>query len=134
MDGRDFLTTASELVQGASEAHWRAAAGRAYYAAMLEARDTLNRWGIRLRPRDNVHSFVRLRFVYARDKGLKTIGTNLEYLGRLRNDADYHIETPGDFADSGEALNVIDKATKLITLLDQIDQDPRRRAAAIAAL
>jgi hypothetical protein len=78
MDGRAFLVVASELAQGPTEAHWRAAAGRAYYALMLEGRDALQRWGFPIPPRDQVHAFVRLRFIFATDVDFKEVGYALE--------------------------------------------------------
>lgn len=44
MNGRAFLEVARGLAQDATEAHWRSALGRAYYALLLEARDLLLRW------------------------------------------------------------------------------------------
>ena len=45
------------------------------------------RWGFALPPRDKVHSFARLKFIYATHPDLKRIGLALEPLGRLRNAA-----------------------------------------------
>ena len=38
MDGRAFLNVARRLAQEPTEADWRTAAGRAYYALMLEGK------------------------------------------------------------------------------------------------
>src|SRR5438874_8968742 len=98
MEGRKFLDIAQELVQGPTEAHWPAAAGRAYYGLMLEGRDALERWGFTLPPRDQVHTFVRLRFIYSNDPDLKQVGYALEQLSKLRNKADYALAVSGPFA------------------------------------
>jgi hypothetical protein len=36
MQGKEFLLLAKEIFAGGTERHWRGAAGRAYYALMLE--------------------------------------------------------------------------------------------------
>ena len=46
-----------------------------------EVLGTLRRWGFTLPPRDKVHTFARLKFVYATDPDLKRIGLTLEALG-----------------------------------------------------
>jgi hypothetical protein len=65
MNGRDFLRSARDLLANPSEANWRSAAGRAYYALLHEGRVALERWGFPLPPRTDLHAFVRLRFSYA---------------------------------------------------------------------
>ena len=101
MDGRAFLDVARELAAGSSEAHWRSSVGRAYYALLHEVLGTLRRWGFSLPPRDKVHTFARLKLVYAKDSDLKRIGLTLEALGRLRNAADYQLSTSGPFVSAG---------------------------------
>lgn len=135
MDGRAFLEVARELVQGLTEAHRRAAAGRAYYALMLEARELLDRWGLSHPPRDKVHDFVRLKLLYSADPDLKQVGLTLERLGRLRNDADYQLTDPRRrFVRAGTVEAAIQDAGKAIALLDEVDGDANRRAAAIESV
>ncbi len=101
MDGRALLDVARELAAGSSEAHWRSGVGRAYYALLHEVLGTLQRWGFSPPPRDKVHTFARLKLVYATDPDLKRIGLTLEALGRLRNAADYQLSLPGPFVSAG---------------------------------
>jgi hypothetical protein len=63
MDGRAFLTVARRLAHEHTEADWRSAAGRAYYALLLEGKAAFQRWGFTPPPRDQIHRFVRLCFV-----------------------------------------------------------------------
>ena len=91
MDGRALIDVARELAAGSSEAHWRSSVGRAYYALLHEVLAALRHWGFSTPPRDRVHTFARLKLVYATDIDLKRIGLTLEALGRLRNAADYQL-------------------------------------------
>ena len=134
MQGRQFLDLAKQLLHGGTEAHWRGAAGRAYYALMLECREALSRWGIPSPPRLNVHTFVRLRFSYPVDADLKFIGTALDELGQLRNKADYDLSPLPHFASASAPGNAVQQATMALQRLDVIHADPVRRAAAIAAI
>jgi hypothetical protein len=134
MPGRGFLLVARELATGTTEFHWRAAAIHAYYALLLECRDTLARWGSPLPPRANVHHWVRLRLTYATEPDLKRIGDALDLLVRLRNQASYDLQASAVFASPFAALDAIAKATDALTLIDGIDGDAVRRAAAIASL
>jgi hypothetical protein len=134
MDGRNFLDVAQELVAGIAEAHWRTAAGRIYYALLLECSSALERWGFTIPPRDNLHTFVRLRFIYSTDPDLKNIGRTLENLALLRNNADYHLASSGSFQSARASDHALRNARAALTLLDQIEADTTRRAAAIASI
>lgn len=101
---------------------------------MHEGRASLSRWGFPVLPRENVHTFVRLRFAYPADPDLKRVGDALEALGLLRNQADYKLSFPGRFASDRDALWARNLAQDAIDLLDALAADPARRAAAIAAI
>jgi hypothetical protein len=119
------------LIGQPKEEFWRAALGRAYYALMLEARDVLARWGFVPGRRDNVHTFVRLRFVYAADPDLFQVGRDLEDLGQFRSKADYDLKAP-EFRTDSHAVAALQRAADALALLDAVLADRARVAAAVA--
>jgi hypothetical protein len=134
MPGRDFLAVARDVVARPAEYYQRAAAVHAYYALFLECRDALTRWGRPPPRRDNVHAGVRLRFTYARDPDLHRIGNLLDELVRRRNQASYDLAASAPFLNPLVAQKAIQDASHGLALLDPIEADPARRAAAIASL
>src|SRR5437588_582327 len=108
MPGRGFLDLAKEVVRGATEYHWRGAATHAYYALFLECRDALERWGFAAPRGVNVHAHVRLRLTYAKDADLQLLGTALDRLVQLRNQASYDLSALPAFASNARALQAID--------------------------
>jgi hypothetical protein len=134
MDGRAFLEAARHLLAASSEANWRSATGRAYYALLHEGRAALGRWGFPLPPRESIHTFVRRHFAYPVHPDLKPLDEAFDDLSRWRNQADYHLNTPGLFASGVLAGQAVALAQSRIDLLDQIDADPARRTAAVAAI
>jgi uncharacterized protein (UPF0332 family) len=133
MQGRAFLEVAREVILGPTEAHWRAVVIHAYYALFLECRDALTRWGIAFRPHQNVHSAVRLLFLYAADPDLKRLGRDLDRWCGHRNHASYNLSALRKFTTVRLAQDAIAEATSALALLDAIEGDPVRRAAAVAA-
>ena len=134
MQGREYLELAREILIGGTERHRRGASGRAYYALMLECRDALFRWGFALPPRENVHHFARMRFSFPAHPELRQVGDALDRLGRLRNKADYEMSSLQDFMSDTITQHAIQRVTSMLALLDAIEGDPVRRAAAIAAI
>jgi hypothetical protein len=134
MDGRALLDPARRMVAGGSEADRRTAANRAYYALFLEARDALRRWGQVPGRRDQVHAFVRYRFLYPRNPDLQSIGRLLDRVYRLRSEADYETSSPGSFAKPSVAGTTVRDATDGINQLGALEADVGRLAAAVAAI
>ena len=121
-------------LEQATEARRRATVIHAYYAVFLECRDALTRWGKPPPPRQTAHSEVRRYFSHARHPDLNAIGTALDTLVRARNTASYDLTQTAPFATVRVAGITIQTATDALALLDAIDADPARRAAAVAAL
>ena len=67
-----LLDVGRELAAGPTEAHWRSSVGRSYYALLHIILGSLGRWGFAAPPRDKVHTFARLKFVYAADPAERT--------------------------------------------------------------
>ena len=133
MRGREFLGHALQLAAGPEEAYWRTGAVDAYYALVLERRDALLRWGFKV-SRHNMHPDVRLRFTFAGDPDLKQIGDHLDRTGPVRSRASYGLRRLAEFVSDAEARRMIRRATDGLALLDAIEADPARLAAAIASI
>jgi hypothetical protein len=134
MRGRRFLDLAREVLLGATEVHWRGAAIHAYYALMLECRDAQIRWGFPTPQRQNAHATVRLRFAYAGDGDLQKISDALDTLVQLRNKASYQLTSYPEFSSDRRASFGVQLAANNLALLDAVEADPARRAAAIASI
>ena len=128
------MRLARQVVGGGSEVHWRGAAIHAYYALVLECRDTLVRWGTVIPRGQNMHAFVRLRLNYSSDPDLKSISDELDVLVPWRTKASYEMNPGTRFATDQTAREAIRKSTAALALLDTIDGDAGRRAAAVASL
>jgi hypothetical protein len=105
-----------------------------YYALLLECRDAMSRWGLPPLPRQQVHAQVRLRLSFSSDRDLKQIGYWLEDLGKHRNRANYDLHPQPSFATAALAQQAVKVAADALALLDAIDTDPARRAAAVASI
>jgi hypothetical protein len=132
MDGRAFLAVARVLAAGGDEPSWRAAVGRAYYALFLECRDTLAAWALRPARGDNVHTFARLRFLYAADPLVKAIGVRLDRWCSKRSKADYDLAPQADFANDQRAREAVQQVEEALVWLDTILADAARVAAITA--
>jgi hypothetical protein len=134
MRGRDFLAVARDSCRQGTEAHWRTAAGRAYYAAMLEVRDAFTRWGLSVPPPQFVHDVVRRRLYCSRDGDMKMIGQLLDALRALRRLADYQTAPVSQFVSDAQAIAAVRWAENVLSLFDAIDADSPRRTGILAEI
>jgi hypothetical protein len=133
--GREFLVLAKELLGwGNLPRHWRAVVIHAYYAVLLECRDAMTRWSLPSLVRQQVHAQVRLRLLYSSDVELQEVGRKLERLGMDRNAASYDLRASPLFATLMGAQDAIRMAEHALSILDGIDADPIRRAAAASSI
>jgi hypothetical protein len=134
MQGREFLQLAREQLAGGLPRHRRGAMIHAYYALLLECREAMDRWGLPPLTRLQVHAQVRLRLFYSTDSDLQQVAKVLEDLGTDRNRANYDLSDDLLFAVPQFARDNVQAAEAALALLDAIDADPVRRAAAIASI
>jgi hypothetical protein len=127
MRGREFVTVARELVLRPTEAHWRAASGRAYYGLLLSLRDAMMNWGLSRPMPSQVHQLVYRRLFVPTDGDTKQIGIWFDQLRAARARADYEAGTLAEFATNAGAKWAVQTADDTLRLLDMIEVDPRRR-------
>jgi uncharacterized protein (UPF0332 family) len=94
MDPREFLTLAQQLSLAATEAAWRSAISRAYYAASHVARQLLEDVGFAVLQADRAHAYLWLRLSNRGDPLVQNAGRGLKDLRRDRNWADYDLAHP----------------------------------------
>ncbi|HEY7157755.1 MAG TPA: hypothetical protein VH575_27610 [Gemmataceae bacterium] len=85
MNFRAYLTLARTLAGGTTEAEWRSASSRAYYAAFHVARLLLLGLGFRVPQADRAHAYLWLRLSNAGHIDTVTAGRNLSLMRRERN-------------------------------------------------
>ena len=76
MTGRDFLQLAVVLAGGTTEAEWRSAVSRAYYAAFHVARDLLISCGFAAPRGEQAHAYLWLRLSNADDADVEDAGSD----------------------------------------------------------
>ena len=134
MDGRAFLDSARHLLTAPSEANWRSAVNRSYYAVLNEAWSALDRWGVSLPGQPDIDAFVLSRFDTVPNSDLLRVADALKQLGDARDHGDYSLGVTGLFGNGTEALRLLRLAQTAIDLLDQVEADPGRCATVIAAI
>jgi uncharacterized protein (UPF0332 family) len=120
MDFRAFLPLGEALAAGASEAEWRTAISRAYYAAFHVACDWLRTLGFEVPTADRAHGYVILRLSNSGDDEVNGAGAILSELRRQRNRADYEKQRK---ISSAGADDSVEAAYEMIDALDEAMQD-----------
>jgi uncharacterized protein (UPF0332 family) len=116
-----FLTLADQLAQESTEAAWRSAASRAYYAAFHTARELFADLGF-VMPRDeSAHRKMSYRLQNSGDAQVQAAGTQLDVLRRDRNRGDYDLHKP--FSNS-QALLTTQNAKHILQLLATARHQP----------
>lgn len=123
MNFRDYLALARTLASGATEAEWRSASSRAYYAAFHVARRLLLNLGFRVPQADRAHGHLWLRLSNAGHADTMTAGSRLGLLRRQRNWADYDDRRT---ITQTEAIQNVQEAKEIIQALDAAAIDPVR--------
>ncbi len=123
MDGRDFVPVADALAARSTEADWRSAVSRAYYAAFHVARQLLHSCGFAVPRGDQAHAYLWLRLANAGHVNVCQAGNDLSLLRRHRNEADYHLSRP---LDQATTLARVGTAKEIIRVLTSADAEPTK--------
>jgi len=123
MNWRDFLLLARRLAGGASEAEWRSAVSRAYYAAFHVARSLLSDLKFTVPRADRAHQYQVFRLSNSGEAAVEQAGRDLDTLRRLRNRADYD-ETPT--LPQSQAAAAVQVAEGILQALDAARTEPTR--------
>ncbi len=94
MTGRDFLTVAKQLAAGGTEAEWRSAISRAYYAAFHVARELLEDLRFTVPHADRAHAYLSRRLANCGQARTQQGGAGLNALRGVRTQADYDLHRP----------------------------------------
>lgn len=123
MDFRTYLDLARGLAVGTTEAEWRSALSRAYYAAFHVARTLLVGLSFRVPRADKAHSYLWLRLSNAGHSDVIQAGRHLGDLRQERNRADYD-----DFRTitQAAAAQYVRLAADVIQSLDAAEVEPVR--------
>ena len=121
MNWRDFLLLATRLAAAGTEADWRSAVSRAYYAAFHVARTLLAGWNFVVPRADRAHQYLVFRLSNSGEPAVEQSGRDLETLRRLRNRADYD-EKPA--LTQPQANAAVQLAANIIQVLDAAHLNP----------
>src|SRR5262249_51250360 len=118
-----FLILAERLAQESTEAEWRTAASRAYYAAFHAAKELLAVLGFVMPRDDTAHRQVSYRLQNCGHPQVVAAGAQLDTLRKDRNRADYDLKR---VFDRKQGVVPVQDAKSILPLLSAADQEPAR--------
>lgn len=114
MNWREFHLLAKQLAAENSQAHWRSAVSRAYYAAFHVARELFADLNFSVPRADRAHQYLVFRLSNCADPTIEQGGRNLDTLRRLRNRADYDAIPPLTHAQAAAAVQLAEEVTRAL--------------------
>jgi len=123
MTGRDFLAVAKQLAAGGTEAEWRSAVSRAYYATFHAARELLEELSFAVPRADRAHAYLSRRLANCGEAQTRRAGTDLNALRGDRNQADYDLNRPVTAQLAALQVRV---AEQVVRFLQDARQEPVR--------
>jgi uncharacterized protein (UPF0332 family) len=125
MNAREFLDVAEPLIAGMTEAEWRSAVSRAYYAAFHVARGLLDLCGFDVPRAEQAHAYLCRRLENSGHTDVENTGSALNALRKMRNRADYDLDR---IFPHPSAAGQVQAADNIIRLLEDVEADPGVRA------
>jgi uncharacterized protein (UPF0332 family) len=125
MDGSSFLEVAERLLDGETEADWRSAVSRAYYAAFHVGRQFLMDCGFHIPRNEQAHAALILRLGNSKYPQMIDSGRYLSDLRASRNAADYDLNF--SFAHT-EACDLEITAANIIEIIQLVAKEPTVKA------
>lgn len=125
ISGREFLTLAETWSRSRTEAEWRCAVSRAYYASFHECRRLLNQLAFAVPRADLAHAYLWRRLENSGVESLASIGKDLGWMRSERNLSDYDIHKTVARA---TAVRAVEASASVIDSLDRLSEADRRQA------
>jgi uncharacterized protein (UPF0332 family) len=122
MDARDFLALSRQLASATTEAAWRSAVSRAYYATFHVARLLMEDLQFAVPQADRAHAYLWLRLANCGEPGVQQAAYTMNELRGYRNRADYDL---GRALRQALAQTQVQQAGRIIQILDALGKPTR---------
>src|SRR5207247_11355215 len=110
-------------VKGTSEAEWRSAISRAYYAAFHAARQFMEDLSFLVPRGEQAHAYLWLRLSNCGDHQLQIAGSRLNVLRSQRNRSDYELSIN---VHQASGLVQVQVAAEIVQIIEGTNQAPTR--------